>query len=200
MATYRDLQDRIALDYFNRFDITNEIKRAINNTIKSVEAERFWFNETATALVATTMVAVPANFLTLDRLEVTISNQDYQLMQRSFDEIRDMNVSRIAGQPTNFAYHANSFALALYPDSAYPLICYYLKSLATLSADADSNQWTNECANYIAHGTALELMTSVIDANQDMISKHTMAYQVARNELLMRNQGRLTFRIRSTSF
>jgi hypothetical protein len=200
MATYKDLQETIALDYLNRVDLLPEVRRAIQRSIKATEAERFWFNETATALVAATAVAVPTNFLALDRLEITIANADYQMFQRSFDEIRDMNVTRITGQPTNFAYHANAFQLALYPDSAYAMICYYIKSLPVLAIDTDSNPWTNELANYIGHLAALDMCMNVIVADQDMVSRHSNALTIARNELNLRNTGRLTFRLRATQF
>lgn len=200
MSTYRDMQDRIALDYLNRTDLLPEIKRAILNSIKATESERFWFNETAVAAVATSAVAVPSNFLLLDRLEITIAASDYQLMQRSFDEVRDMNVSRITGQPTSFAYHANAFQLALYPDSAYAMICYYIKSLPVLSADSDTNPWTTELATYIAEQATIDLLTNVVGAPADQISRHVAALQVARNELNLRNTGRMTFRLRATSF
>lgn len=200
MSTYRDMQDRIALDYLNRTDLLPEIKRAIINSIKATEAERFWFNETAVAAVAVSAVAVPSNFIALDRLEITIASADYQLMQRSFDEIRDMNVSRITGQPTSFAYHANAFQLALYPDSAYAMICYYIKSLPVLSADTDTNVWTNELATFIAEQATIDILTNVIGAPADQISRHVAALQVARNELNLRNTGRMTFRLRATSF
>lgn len=200
MGTYRDMQDRIALEYLNRTDLLVEIKHAILNSIKATEPERFWFNETAVAAVAVSAVAVPSNFLVLDRLEITIASADYQLMQRSFDEIRDMNASRITGQPTSFAYHANAFQLALYPDSAYAMICYYIKSLPVLSADSDTNVWTTELANYIAEAATLDLLTNVVGAPADQISRHATALQVARNELNLRNTGRMTFRLRATSF
>lgn len=200
MNTYKDMVDRIALDYLNRTDIVPEIKRSILNSIKACESERFWFNETATGLVASSAVAVPSNFLLLDRLEITIASSDYQLIQSNFDQIRAMNVSRITGQPTNFAYHANAFQLALYPDSAYSLICYYIKSLPTLVNDTDSNPWTTELFNYISQLACIDLLTNVIGAPADEISRHGAALQIARNELNLRNSGRMTFRLSHTQF
>ncbi len=200
MSTFKDLQETIALDYLNRVDLIPETKRAIIRAIKTTEAQRFWFNETATALVASTAVAVPSNFLLLDRLEITIAASDYQILERSFSEIRDMNVSRITGQPTNFAYHANAFQLALYPDSAYPLICYYIKSLPALVLDTDTNVWTNELATYIGHLACLDLCMNVIVADQDMVQRHQDALGIAKVELDRRNYQRKSARLSVTKF
>jgi hypothetical protein len=111
-----------------------------------------------------------------------------------------MNVSRITGQPTNFAYHGNAFQLALYPDSAYPLICYYIKSLPQLALDTDTNVWTNELANYIGHLACLDLLNNVIVADQDMVQRHETALAIAKVELDRRNYQRKTQRLSVTRF
>ena len=79
MATYKDLQDRIALDYLNRMTLGNEVKRAIQNSIKTYESTRYWFNEASTATATSAGIAfinIPSDFLTLDRLEVTFDSSD----------------------------------------------------------------------------------------------------------------------------
>lgn len=203
MATYKDLQDRIALDYLNRMTLVPEIKRAINNSIKLVEAQRFWFNEaqgTLTAVANQTYVSVPADFLSLDRLELTRGSADYALSEQPFDWVRDMNATRASGAPTHFAYYQDRFELAVRPDSAYLLPVYYLKSLPALSADSDSNAWTNEAGNLIAHLACVELLSGVLQADDKAIKRHAAAAQLARSELDMRNDTRLLRRIRATSF
>jgi hypothetical protein len=204
MATFKDLQDRINLDYLNNMTLIAETKRAIRNAIKTYEAQRYWFNETLTAIAASTVssgIAVPTDFLTLDRLEVTVNSNDYALIQREFFDIRDMNVSRTRGQPTHFAYHGDKFELAIHPDSAYSINLHYIRSLAELSADSDSNAWTNEAANLICHAACVDLLSGVLQVpNSAAINRHVAMLAMAQNELNLRNGTRLNFRLKSTYF
>lgn len=203
MATYKDLQDRIALDYLNNMVLGPEIKRSILNTIKTYESTRYWFNEASTATATTaavTFVNVPSDFLTLDRLEITFASADYQMSQRTFDQIRDMNVTRTTGWPTDFAYYRDRFELAIIPDSAYSITCYYIRTLPVLSADTDTNVWTNEAANLIAHAATIDLLAGVLQADERVINRHIRLLQVAQNELNLRNSTRLNFKLKATRF
>lgn len=203
MATYKDLQDRIALDYLNRMTLSNEVKRAIQNSIKTYEATRYWFNEASTATATTAAVSfinIPSDFLTLDRLEVTIASADYELSRRDFNWIRDMNVTRDQNQPTDFAYHGDRFELAAIPDSAYSVTCYYIRTLPVLSADADTNAWTNEAANLIAHAATIDLLSGILQADERVINRHVGMLRMAQNELNLRNSTRLAFKLKATNF
>lgn len=203
MATYKDLQDRIALDYLNRMTLMSEVKRAIKNSIKNHEATRYWFNEAQTAMAASagqSYVSIPSDFLTLDRLEVTVSGINYRLRQDTFNSIREMNAVSSTGQPTHFAYHGDRFELSVIPDSAYAVNVHYIKTLAELSADADSNAWTNEAANLIAHAATIDLLSGVLQADNRIIERHVGMLRLAQNELNLRNDTRLLFKIQATQF
>lgn len=204
MGNFRDLQDRIALDYLNRYDLMPEVKRAIKNCVKTYESARFWFNEAQTAMACSagqSYISVPSDFLYLDRLELTYSGATTRLREEPFDVIRTMNAVSATSVPTHFNYHGDRFELALIPDSAYPATCYYIKSLAELSADTDTNAWTNEAGNLIAHAATLEIMMSVLQVpDTKRIQFHQSMLQMAQGELNLRNTTRLTTRLRATQF
>lgn len=204
MGTYRDLQDRINLDYLNNMSLLSEVKRAIQTSIACYETRRFWFNETATALACVasqTYLAVPADMLLLDRLEVSINGSVEQLRQASFDCVRNMNMNSPTGQPTHFAYRGDRWELASVPSSAFAVTCYYVHKYPALSADSDSNPWTNEAVNLIAHAATLELMMGVLQvADNRKIERHAAALRMAENELETRNATRFTTGLRATTF
>lgn len=204
MATFKELQDRIALDYLNRTDLGAEIKRAIQNTIRCYEGQRFWFNETATttACVAnTSYVTVPSDFLALDRLEITHSGARIELDRVAYSELRELNVTSATGQPTHFAYRGDRFELALVPDSAYPVTVSYLHCLTTLSADTDTNAWTNAAQNLVVHGAVVELLMGVLSpADPTKVNYHQQMLKMALDELHSRNSMRISYRIEATQF
>lgn len=203
MATYKDLQDRIQLDYLNRYDLTGSVKRAIKNTIKCYEGTRWWFNETATTSVMTAnsgSYGVPSDFLVLDRLEVAYSGARFPLKVATLDEVRTMNATTATSVPTHYVYRGDRFELALVPDSAYSATVYYIQSLPELSADADTNVWTNEAANLIAHGATVELLSSVVDADDRKIAHHVRMMRQALDEMYVRNDTRLHGSLQPTSF
>jgi hypothetical protein len=204
MATFRDLQDRINLDYLNNMTLLPEVKRAIRNAIICYETRRFWFNETATALACVasqSYITVPTDMLILDRLEITIQGNEEPLWLTSFDCIRNMNMGGDTGEPTHFAYRGDRWELAAIPNSAYPIMAYYVHKYPALSADSDSNPWTNEGANLIAHAATLDLMMGVMQvADNKRIERHALAVRMAENELDTRNATRLYSGLRATQF
>ena len=204
MPTYKDLQDKVNLDYLNQMTLIPETKRAIHAAIRCYEGRRFWFNETATsvALVSSqSYLTVPTDFIFLDRLEVITNGFASPLRLTSFNTIREMNSDNAVGQPTSFAYRGDRFVLGTTPDSAYSATIYYIHSLPLLSADADSNAWTNEAFNLIAHAATYDLMTGVMQvADPRKINHHARAMEVALNDLHTRNENRFSARLTPTYF
>lgn len=204
MATYKDLQDRIALDYLNRYDMLPAVRRAIQNAIKCYETTRWWFNETSTTTTTTANVAslgVPSDFLILDRLELTYSGAQRVLVERPFDEIRTMNAGSATGLPCVYNYRGDKWNLALCPNSAYAATIFYIQSLPVLSADSDSNVWTNEAQNLIAHAATIDVLGTSLQINDPgMIAKHERMLNKSLQEMYTRNATRLTTKLRATSF
>jgi hypothetical protein len=204
MATFKDLQDRIALDYLNRYDMIPAVKRAINNAVKCYENQRWWFNETATSTTTTansSQLGIPSDFLILDRLDLTYSGSRFKLVEDAYDCIAEMNATSATGVPTLYNYRGDRFELALTPDSAYTATIYYVHSLPALSADSDSNVWTNEAGNLIAHAACIDVLGSALNINDPrLLQKHERMLAMSLKEMHTRNATRLTTRLRATSF
>jgi len=203
MPNYRDLQDRINLDYLNRTDLTNETKRAIIRAIKHYEKNRFWFNMTSTALAIGTLsvsVAVPADFLALDYATVRDSSNDYIVTIRNFDRVAYRNTSfgggagssSAAGVPSEIAFMRNTFYFYPKPTSATTLTVYYTHSLTALSNDTDTNDWCSAAEDLIVHHATADMLANVLrvtDVSQVMAHKN---YELeAYNQLKIGNDLRL---------
>lgn len=160
MSTYLEAQNRINNDFLNRSDLTDAVKRSIRAAVHFYERQRMHFNETSTALTTSagqSYLTLPSNFLVLDRIEITENSSDTALVYMSLDELREMNASRSQSSPTHYTIYNDRIELATIPDSAYDCPCYYIKKLADLSADTDTNAWiTDDTENLIVyHATKL---------------------------------------------
>lgn len=204
MATYKDLQDRINLDYLNQMTLIPEVKRAIATAIRTYEANHYWFNETSTGFFAPYLqsdFAVPADFLSPYRVELTVGGSTNVLPRREFTVVRDMAMNSPPSQPTHYAYYGNRIQLSCASNDTYVGTIYYIQSLPVLASDDDSNAWTNEAANLIAHCATLELMGGVLQVRDNAkIARHQMLLQMAERELATRNETRLLTRLRPTYF
>lgn len=157
MPIYSGTLMRVASECLNRFDMHSEISSAAQQVIRAMETQRFWFNETATALACVASVetvAVPANFLSIQYLQVTQNSANIALVPVPFDMIRFLNINTTVGLPTRYCQYGPFFHLANIPDSAYPIPCYYIKKLPALSAGTDTNDWLSAAEDVVVYGAA----------------------------------------------
>lgn len=197
MATYREMQDRINLDYLNRTDLQNETKRAIIRAVKHYEKERFWFNMTATALaigVTSATVAVPADFIALDFATVRDSSKDYLLTIRSFDRIAYKNIdTATSGIPAEICYWQEALKFTPKPSSATTLTVHYVHTLPALSADSDTNGWTSAGEDLIVHHATADLLANVLRiTDKGVIESHKQWEMEAYRTLQFGNKMRLS--------
>ena len=202
MTTYADVQQRIALDCLNRTDQVSEIQVAIKATIRQMENQRFWFNETSTALVAIPSVetiAVPANFLFIQELQVTQDSANIRLVPNAFDMIRWLNINNTVGLPTRYCQYGPKFHLANIPDSAYPIPCYYIKTLTVLSAETDTNDWLSAAEDVVVYGAASMVAAQL--GNVSAAAKFSQLKVMFYNERLLRlRDAQASHMIRATRF
>jgi len=150
MSTYGTMQSRIASD-LNRTDLTTNIRSAIQDAISFYSGTRFWFNEARASTAesfgptvnGTEWYDLPSDFQALDTLSATVSNDTYPLTQIDYEqsEALQMPSGLYKGRPWRFAIYRQQIRMVPVPDGAYPLTLSYVKSLAALSADADTNAW-----------------------------------------------------------
>lgn len=193
---------RVALDCLNRTDLNPEIKRGVQATIRHYENQRFWFNETQTALVCVRSVetiAVPADFLFIQELQVTQNSSSYELVPVDFQLLRKMNLNTSVGLPTRYAKYGTKFYLANVPDSAYPAPCYYVHKLAPLVLDADTNDWLSAAEDVIVYGAAKFVAAGMLDT--DNATKFAgFESMFAREQLYQLRDQNYATKLRGTKF
>lgn len=143
--TYADIQARIA-DELNRSDLTSQIQKAIISAVKHYDEDRTWFNEeraTALTVASQNYVGVPSDFISEDKLQITIGSVLYTLLKIPYDEWAVKSAFTTSGQPTEYAYYQDRFYLYPTPGSAYTLTISYVKILTELSAGTDTNGWVD---------------------------------------------------------
>lgn len=179
MPTFKEVQDRINLDYLNRTDFTNETKRSIQRAIKHYERNRFWFNQTATAInasTANTSITLPADFVALDMVTVTTNGGAPSIInQRAFERVTYRNAAGTSGVPEECAVYNGTLRVYPKPSSAFPVTVYYTMALPTLSADSDTNDWLSAAEDVIVfHATADMIANVVRGSPQDVATYRDM--------------------------
>lgn len=160
--TYGDMQTRIATEIV-RDNVNTEIKSAIQSAIKHYEIERFWFNETtATSSTAVNQdrYPVPLDLIELDTLKVMVNGEYWPLERRDWPYVNDGYNTN--GPPTDFAIYRDELYLYPTPDAVYTLTMAYVKSLSTLTADSDTNEWMTKAEILIRSRAKYDLFTDLI--------------------------------------
>jgi len=156
MSTFVQMRTVIA-DDLDRSDLTTQINRAINRAILHYEKEPFWFKETVTTFATVdgtkkygTAQGIPSDIAEIDYLEIAItSNDERKITRRSYAYLENIDASHFEGQPTDWAWYDDAIYLYPIPDGVYTINISYKKTYTTLSADADTNDWTTEAEDLI---------------------------------------------------
>lgn len=211
MATYGDMQSRIANELLGRSDLVTEIQNAIQDAIKDYERQRFWFNELNGVDLFNTVAgqefytsidsAYIASIAELDVVRILVYQNRYPLNRRDWQFMERVSISTTSrGLPVDFAYYAESIRLYPIPDRAYPISLFGTQRLATLADDGDSNAWTNEAERLIRNAAKRIIQTEVLyDPENAALAERAEAQALA--SLNAETQRRLgTGRIRPTTF
>lgn len=145
MSTYSALQSRIA-DDLDRTDLSSQIQQQIKQAIRHYKGHRFGFNETSTTLTATVSqnyVTAPTNLVAVDGLYLTRGSYNELLTPRPLNDIIEGRRTSNA-TPTSYALYAGKFELDCPSVSAYSMPLYYVYELTELSANSDTNGWTED--------------------------------------------------------
>ena len=159
MATFLEMTTTIA-DMLNRSDLSTQIKDEINNAIGYYyEAFRFWFQEKigTFATIASqqaygTADGTPTDINEIDYVKIAYaSNWNKELMRVTYQEIENYNIGNYTGKPEKFAIYQEKFYLWPIPDAAYTVTVAYTQTYSELSADADTNDFTNYATELIQY-------------------------------------------------
>ncbi|WP_342711508.1 hypothetical protein AAFG13_06610 [Bradyrhizobium sp. B124] len=177
MASYLDLQNRIAGD-LTRDDLGSQIKDAIGDAIKNYESDRFYFNVTRsltfptvigrTAYTGSDLSQIP-NIIRIDHLFLRDTVSTYDLDRLEPDEFEWLQGNNTGpGKPNVFTYIDGQIMLWPIPIAVYTIRPHMHYRLAALSADTDSNAWTNDAEQLIRAHAKLLLYTNVIEDTDGM--------------------------------
>lgn len=119
------------------------VTRAINQAQWHYESTRFRFNEVRRFQFATTAngqtdYSLPANFISMDSLEIIRTGQYVPVTRASLEEINKLNylpsMTAAAGLPSLYAISGNILVLGVAPNGAYTLAGTYIKRIHHVSA------------------------------------------------------------------
>lgn len=158
MATLAQLRTRISRkmkDPNNTGISASAVDDEINRAIRYYSNFRFWFNEDedTIALVAGTQTvpSIPSTLVSELRVNglLLIDNQvKINLKKVLPDEFSNMDQDQ-TGRPYYYTYKDGSYYLLPTPDQAYSLKFRYTKEYADLSADGDTNDFTDNAEDLL---------------------------------------------------
>lgn len=173
MATYGAMKTRIA-DELSRSDLASQIALAVLSAVQFYERRRFYFNEgrsgtfltvAAQEFYTSTDLSTIPDLVSVDSLRLTISStENYTLTKRAYEELDEINTGGTVhtGQPVDWAYYAQTIRLYPVPDAVYTIRVSTVRPLTALSADADTNAWTNDAEDLIRYRAKWDLYSNVI--------------------------------------
>lgn len=205
-TTLQNVIDRIRRDYLNRpTDLEAESVRAVQAAIRHYERHRYPWTEngdtTLTTVTATPTLSVPADFLILDHIEIQYSGQNTDLISATFADIRRMNAVSTINTSTHFTLRGNTFHFFPWPDSAYPINCFYVNQLAAFTATdlTATNDWLSAAEDVIVFHAA-KLVWANILRNDAEAAKMFALERTAATELDEYVAQREHARIKPTKF
>ena len=173
MATFKDLQDRIAAD-LTRDDLVSQTKDAILDAVKHYETSRFFFNTTRSKTFLTVAgqdsygaaaLAELPNIIQLDRIFIRDGISIYPLDRMEADEFEFLAGSPTTGngKPSVFTYVDGALMLYPTPAAVYTLRPHMHFRLPALSDDTHANAWTNEAEQLIRAHAKMLLYLDLLD-------------------------------------
>jgi hypothetical protein len=182
MSTFAQLKTRIA-DDIKRSDLATQIGVAINRAIIHYAKERFFFNESSGTFSTVagqesygSADSIPSTIAEIDEVTLTqTSTNIYPLIKTSFGSIRGLNAggTTSTGVPVNYAYYQEKFWLYPIPDAVYTTTVYFKKTYAALSADGDTNDFTEEAEDLIEARARWWIYKRVIRNKEDAYEAKT---------------------------
>lgn len=206
MATFGDMKTRIASE-LHRSDLSTYISNSILSAIAFYESNRFFKGEkrgtfstiagqryygTTTASPGT----LPSDIVEIDSIVTTVNNRIYKLDQVSYEHLEDIDagVTPLSGYPRLWAWYSEQIRLYPSPNNAYLLTLSYQYERPVLSADSDTNFWTEDAEELIRSRAKKDLyMTVVYDSEKASLcgTMETLAFKSLKNQtvkLLSSNQ------------
>lgn len=159
MATFVQMKDYVStrlIDSNNEAVSAATVGQAINDSIAYWKFRRFWFNEAAYSAnftVQDATIPLPNMFLVpvtdTGGFFVSYSNIRYPLTKISDTEYDQLYLDNGYGLPRVYARVGGAYEAYPIPDQAYSCHTRYLKDYNDLSADSDTNDFTDNADRLI---------------------------------------------------
>lgn len=161
MATFAELKtetSELLLDPSNTAISAATVAASINASIAYWKFRRFWFNEgtyDSTMIVDDPVIYLPSDFLVEMPMNagfvINYSGARYPLVKYNPKEFDDIYSDDNSGLPQIYTLKDGVYNAHPIPDSAYVCKVWYLKDYVTLSADGDTNDFTNNASDLIKY-------------------------------------------------
>jgi hypothetical protein len=209
MGTYLDLQNAIASD-LTRTDLTTQVKSAIVDAVRHYETSRFYFNVTR-SLTFPTVIGQAAygsaaltyipDIIGLDTLFMFDGGRPIELEKYEADEFEWLQSSVTGnGRPSAYTYIDSQILVWPAPVAIYTMRPHMHYKLTELSADGDTNAWTNDAEQLIRCHAKLLLYSNVLE-DSDGAQRMSAQVQAHKDRLDYKTSARMaTGKIRPTSF
>lgn len=208
MSTFAQLKSQIA-DDLSRTDLTTQISDAVLAAVVDHERTRFYFNERRDAPAFSTVAdqelytsADDADIATIAHIDslVMILNGSRRELCAQTEQWLDRMSGLGTGAPTDYSYLAKRIRLYPIPDAAYQVYMTGQIRLAALSADGDTNAWTEDAKELIRCAAKEKIYRQVI---HDFARADQMMNQVQYQKQLLTSESTLRggpMRVKVTRF
>jgi hypothetical protein len=162
--TYAALCSKVA-DYLNRTDLTNQCKDFVNMAMHRTEREHNWkcmaYNATGNFTSSIDYISEPTRYKATKSLLITVnSTRQVGLRRTDWTYLKEFDSygSNSKSEPTHYAFdNANSKIMVRpYPVGTYAYDLDYWAYTIDLSADSDTNFWTDTAWEVLLYGALLE--------------------------------------------
>ena len=191
MATFLDMITRIADELDRGSELDAQIRRAIVTAVDFYQRKKFYFTETSftfNTVVAQEYYGVADNAAiatspSLEILNINVNAGRLEMIKQPFEYIDGISfLTGALGQPMIWAYRALQIRLYPIPSQVWPITAFNIPRLTALSADNDSNAWTNDCEALIRTRAKIDLIYNVIRGT-DMEGEIALLKDQERQEL-----------------
>ena len=197
MTTYLALRQRIVTE-LAAFTVTaDQVNAAILTAIKHYEREPFWFNQTtgtfptvaAQELYTSADLAAIPDIIRIDAMMLTSDATKIRLRGVDNRHIDDLQDGSVTGEPELYSRYADKIRFYPIPSAVYTVSVNYIYKLTTLSADSDTNAWTDECEEMIRQAAKRILAADILE-DDDKARRCAELEQVAYNRIRSENRHR----------
>ena len=201
MATFGNMIERIE-DEIRDATINSNVRAAILTAITDHEFERWWWNEDNSLRLTLSssqefytsshLTAIP-NLLHIDDIRVSISGSKTPLRRRSWEWFERVSTGAPGnvGIPSDFTYYQQQLRFYPVPNATITADISSVVRLATLSATADTNAWTNDAEAMIRCQAKAHLYAHV-KGDDVQAQKYYQMAQLHRSQLVRENVKRLS--------